>query len=102
MKKSLFAEKLEKSGVYMQPLLCVVETKLQSAFICQHRPLKPGETPKRRGQATVFEATGEVRLRLLSHPGRLPLAFSNCSKIHTGSLSSMMECALSWFKRNKD
>jgi len=27
---------------------------------CAHRPLKPGEQPKRRGQQTVFEATGAL------------------------------------------
>lgn len=49
-----------------KPDLCPVETKIKAAFVCQHRPLLPGEKPKRAGQDTVFEATGEVHSELLA------------------------------------
>jgi len=37
-----------------------VLTKLPSALECVNRPLKEGERPKRKGQSTVFEATGKI------------------------------------------
>lgn len=38
----------------------VVNDKMGSALVCQHRPLREGETPKVKGQTTVYEATGEL------------------------------------------
>jgi len=37
-----------------------VEGKVDAVLICEHRQLKQGETAKRRGQTTVYEATGQV------------------------------------------
>ena len=37
-----------------------VQGKVSAMLICKHRPLKEGEKPKRRGDTTVFEATGGI------------------------------------------
>jgi len=42
-----------------------VTTKMSAALVCEHRPLRPGETPKRKGQNTVFEATGNLSEQFL-------------------------------------
>lgn len=36
--------------------------KLAAVLECAHRPLREGEVPKRRGQSTVYEATGNINL----------------------------------------
>eukprot|EP01127_Copromyxa_protea_P003745 TRINITY_DN1352_c0_g1_i5.p2 TRINITY_DN1352_c0_g1~~TRINITY_DN1352_c0_g1_i5.p2 ORF type:complete len:304 (-),score=16.77 TRINITY_DN1352_c0_g1_i5:1080-1991(-) len=70
------------------PNLCSVETKIHPGFVCEHRPLKEGETPKRRGQATVYEATGAVTpelAELLDTPHLITIKHDGqCSKlVHT-------------------
>jgi len=37
-----------------------VQNKIQAILLCEHRPLRPGEQPKRKGQDTVYEATGKM------------------------------------------
>jgi hypothetical protein len=37
-----------------------VDGKMSSLLECAHRPLRPGEVPKRKGQTTVYEATGNL------------------------------------------
>jgi len=63
-----------------------VQTKIEAIFLCDHRPLKPGESPKRKGQTTMYEATGEVnplfinKLNTLSFTPTIKIDGS-CSKI---------------------
>lgn len=38
----------------------IVNDKIGSALVCQHRPLRDGEKPKEPGRATIYEATGEL------------------------------------------
>lgn len=38
----------------------IVNDKIGSALVCQHRPLREGEKPKEPGRSTVYEATGEL------------------------------------------
>jgi hypothetical protein len=42
-----------------------VQNKVPAALVCEHRALKPGETPKRRGQKTIYESTGEYNPEFL-------------------------------------
>ena len=60
-------EILEMDKVARAQELNPVETKLPAMFVCEHRPLKQGETPKRRGQDTVFEATGAIDPQFLAN-----------------------------------
>ena len=45
--------------------------KLAALLECAHRPLKDGEQPKRRGQSTVFEATGRLNPDICGADGAL-------------------------------
>ena len=38
----------------------IVNNKIGSALICEHRQLRDGEMPKETGRTTVYEATGEL------------------------------------------
>ena len=38
--------------------------KLSALLECSHRPLKAGESPKRRGQTTVYKASGRINAEI--------------------------------------
>eukprot|EP01125_Pyxidicula_operculata_P018132 TRINITY_DN6422_c0_g1_i1.p1 TRINITY_DN6422_c0_g1~~TRINITY_DN6422_c0_g1_i1.p1 ORF type:complete len:274 (+),score=39.08 TRINITY_DN6422_c0_g1_i1:39-860(+) len=42
-----------------------VETKIPAVLICEHRKLRDNEKPKRKGQTTVYEATGGINSNFL-------------------------------------
>eukprot|EP01124_Arcella_intermedia_P012402 TRINITY_DN18750_c0_g1_i1.p1 TRINITY_DN18750_c0_g1~~TRINITY_DN18750_c0_g1_i1.p1 ORF type:complete len:282 (+),score=44.65 TRINITY_DN18750_c0_g1_i1:252-1097(+) len=46
-----------------------VVTKIPALLACEHRPLKAGETPKRPGQTTLYEATGSLDPEFEGHWG---------------------------------
>lgn len=37
-----------------------VQGKINSALVCHNRPLREGEKPKRKGDTTIYESTGEL------------------------------------------
>jgi hypothetical protein len=66
-----------------------VDKKIESALTCAHRPLRVGEAPKRRGQNTVFEATGEL------HPGfEAALRDPDCTIVPTVKVDGTCACII--------
>jgi hypothetical protein len=67
--------------------------KMSSLLECAHRPLREGETPKRKGQNTVYEATGNLSedgIKLWDQAGEgKPLAVRATIK-HDGQCSRIL------------
>eukprot|EP01129_Flabellula_baltica_P015056 TRINITY_DN7428_c0_g1_i1.p1 TRINITY_DN7428_c0_g1~~TRINITY_DN7428_c0_g1_i1.p1 ORF type:complete len:278 (-),score=56.41 TRINITY_DN7428_c0_g1_i1:48-881(-) len=93
-------------------MLNPVETKVTAVYECQHRPLKEGETPKRKGQDTVFEATGNLTTKFIEKLTDESLTFEAtikhdgmCSKIEkdetTGKISVFRRYDVRPFKQRK-
>jgi len=65
-----------------------VETKVEAVFVCEHRPLRDGEKPKRRGQTTMFEGTGEINAKFIEKITDPLLSYKVTIK-HDGSCSKI-------------